>query len=97
MAREPFILVETPEYAARRAELAYPRLDDVLRGVMWALSTNPAAFPIVPGFRDVRVVKTDPIAFGPSAMLPRLRIWFRIDGRQVRLEYIEPDPFDEEP
>lgn len=96
MAREPFTLVETPEYTARRAELAYPRLDDVLRGVMWALSTNPAAFPIVPGFRDVRVVKTDPIAFGPS-MQPRLRIWFRIDGRQVRLEYIEPDPFDEEP
>jgi len=47
-------------------------------------------------FEDIRVVKTDPIEFGPS-MLPRLRIWFRIDGSRVHLEYIEPDPFDEAP
>ena len=30
-------------------------------------------------------------------MMPRLRIWFRVDGRDVYLEYIEPDPFDEAP
>lgn len=91
-----FTLVETPEYVARRAEISHPRLDDALRGVMWALSTHPTAFPLVPGFEDIRVVKTDPIEFGPS-MLPRLRIWFRVDGPHVHLEFIEPDPFDEAP
>lgn len=96
MAPERFTLVETPEFARQRAALVHPRLDHVLRGVMWALSTNPAVFPVVPDFADIRVVKTDPIEFGPSAM-PRLRIWFRIDGRRVLLEYIEPDPFDDEP
>ena len=34
MAPSPFILIETPEYAAKRAEIAHPRLDDALRGVM---------------------------------------------------------------
>lgn len=96
MPRGPFILIETPEYAARRAEIAHPRLDDALRGVMWALANHPTAFPLVPGFEDIRIVKTDPIEFGPSVM-PRLRIWFRVEGRHVRLEYIEPDPFDEAP
>ena len=96
MSTEPFTLVETPEYARRCAALVHPRLDEVLRGVKWALSTNPAAFPVVPGFADIRIAKTDPIEFGPSAM-PRLRIWFRIDRQRVFLEYIEPDPFDDEP
>ena len=30
-------------------------------------------------------------------MMPRLRVWFRVKGRRVHLEYIEPDPFDEAP
>ena len=96
MASERFVLVETPEYTARLAEIAYPRLDDALRGVRWALAINPTAFPLVPGFKDIRVVKTDPLEFGPS-VLPRLRIWFCVEGQRVHLEYIEPDPFDEEP
>lgn len=96
MAPGPFILIETSEYAAKRAEIAHPRLDDALRGVMWALSNHPTAFSLVPGFEDIRIVKTDPIEFGPSVM-PRLRIWFRVEGRRVYLEYIEPDPFDEAP
>jgi len=96
MAPGPFILIETPEYAAKRAEIVHPRLDDALRGVMWALSNHPTAFPLVPGFEDIRIAKTDPIEFGPS-MMPRLRVWFRVKGRRVHLEYIEPDPFDEAP
>ena len=96
MTSERFVLVETPEYAERLAEIAYPRLDDALHAVRWALSVSPTAFPLVPGFKDTRIVKTDPIEFGPSVM-PRLRIWFRAEGRHVYLEYIEPDPFNEEP
>lgn len=30
-------------------------------------------------------VKTDPIEFGPSVM-PRLPIWFRVEGQHVHLE-----------
>ena len=60
MAPGPFILIETPEYAAKRAEIVHPRLDDALRGVMWALSNHPTAFPLVPGFEDIRIAKTDP-------------------------------------
>ena len=46
------------------------------------LSNHPIAFPLVPGFEDVRIVKTDPIQFKPSVM-PRPRTWFRGDGRDV--------------
>lgn len=38
MASERFVLVETPEYIARLAEIAYPRLGEALRGVRWALA-----------------------------------------------------------
>ena len=70
------------------------RLDDVLRGVRWALSAGSAALP-VPGSAGVGGADTEPIRFGPSAA-PRLRIRFRTDGRGF-LEDVEPDPFDDGP
>jgi hypothetical protein len=62
------------------------RLDDILTGVTWALSTNPEVYEVVKGLKDIRLLKTD--AF-PDA--PPLRIWFRIDegGQHVHLEAIE--------
>ena len=71
------------------------RLDEVPRGVRWARSTDPTAFPL-PGSAGIRGAEADPIRFGPST-LPRLRNGFRLDGRRVFLEYVEPDAFDDEP
>ena len=70
------------------------RLDDMLRGVRWALSAGPAARP-APASAGVRDADAEPIRFGPAAA-SRLRIRFRIDGRGF-LEDVEPDPFDDGP
>ncbi len=94
VARE---LVESHEFSEWVDGFSNPRLNEVLRSVEWALSTNAEAYPVVEGFKDIRTMKTDPIEFGLT-MMPRLRLWFRIssDDQQVCLEHIEADPLDEE-
>jgi hypothetical protein len=81
-------LIEGAHFAAALTEIGdIKRIDDVLAGVYWALSTNPEAYEVVKGFADIRLLKTDPLGG-----LPAFRIWFRIDenGQHVHLEYIEP-------
>ena len=46
----------------------YDRRNEVIRGALWAIATNAEAFPITKGFKDIRILKTDPIEFGPSLM-----------------------------
>ena len=80
-------LIESAEYSAGLQALGDPgRLDDALRGVYWALATNPDVYEVVRGFKDIRIIKTDPLGG-----VPALRIWFRIDegGHHVHLELIE--------
>lgn len=81
-------LIHEPAYAYALKGLASDirRLDEVLVGVEWALSTNPEVYDVVKGTVNTRILKTD--ALGG---LPPLRVWFRIDedGNHVHLEYIE--------
>jgi len=86
-------LIESAAYTASLKALGNPeRLDDALRGAYWALSTNPEAYEISKGLKDVRVLKT-----APRGGLPPYRIWFRIDenGQHVHLEDIDPIEQDE--
>ena len=85
----PRTLIESPSYGKMAAALGDARrLDEVLRGVTWSLSENAEAWPIVRGFRTIRLAKTD--GYGDT---PRLRIWFRIlNDNEVELLGIEPDP-----
>jgi hypothetical protein len=87
-------LIESTAYTACLAELGdVGVIDDALTGIMWALSINPEAFPIVPGMLDIRLAKTDPEMGTP---VPRIRVWFRIDenGEHVHLEHVEFDTYE---
>lgn len=65
-------------------------LDDVLRPVFWALARNPEAFLLVPGFPNVRIIKTKGYRFQGRDISP-LRIWFSIEADgTIRLRAIEP-------
>lgn len=65
----------------------FRRLDEVLRGVEWALSTRPEEFPAI--HNEIRLVATDSYGTG-KLHVPRLRIWFRILGEsRVELLYVE--------
>lgn len=85
-------LIESSGYTDGLSALGDLRvIDDALTALTWALSTNPEAFPIVPGMTDIRLAKTDP---RPGEPIPRIRVWFRIDenGQHVHLEHVEFDP-----
>ena len=68
------------------------RLDEALNGVIWAISNNPEVFDLVPGFGSIRIAKTDEKKTESGAIIPRLRVWFRIppnNPHEVELLYIE--------
>jgi hypothetical protein len=61
-------------------------LADAMAAVNWALSNNAEDFPIVTGFKSLRLVKTEQVR-----KLPPLRVAFRInpDSDVVELKWIE--------
>jgi hypothetical protein len=96
VARTPRNLIESAGYTDGLAAIGDPRvIDNALTALTWALSTNPEAFPVVPGMADIRLAKTDPAIGTP---IPRIRVWFRIDenGQHVHLEHIEFDTYEYE-
>jgi len=79
-------------YKSLASQIANPHdLDDALAGVMWALRNKADDFPIMRGFKTLRMVKTDAIR-----NIPALHIIFSInDQDQVLLRYIEVAKRDE--
>lgn len=59
-------------------------LDDALAAISWALCNNAEDYPLVRGYKSLRVAKTDPIR-----RLPPLRVVFTINGDAVNLKWIE--------
>jgi hypothetical protein len=51
------------------------RLEDVYRGIEWAISTDPLACQEIPRTDGIRIIKTDSY---PDA--PALRVYFRINA-----------------
>ena len=85
-------LVESKDYHNELGKIGdYKRLDDVLRGVTWALSNNPKVYRVVEGMKVVRLLKT-----GPFGDLPELMIWFWIDEVNERVELLMIESVQEE-
>lgn len=61
----------------------YKRWDDAQLGITWALSYNPHVYPVVQGMQDIRLLKTD-----VAGDMPALRIWFRINEPEERVELL---------
>ena len=79
-------------YKSLSCQIADPReLDDALIGVMWALRHNAEDFPLMPGYKTLRMVKTDAVR-----NIPALHVIFKINPQdQVQLRYIEIAKTDE--
>ena len=80
-------VIETKTYEAQRDAIMpnIRRFDEVMRGVYWALSTRPEAFPSAdPNNPTIHVLKTD--AFSD---IPRLRIFYKFNDVAVQLLWIE--------
>lgn len=62
------------------------RFDDVLRGVYWALATNPYCYDVVVGMKETRLMLTRQLDGTPG-----FRIWFRVaSDDKVHLLMLEP-------
>jgi hypothetical protein len=81
-------ILESHRYTAQLQKLgSVERLDSVLCGVLWSIWCNAESWPLVPGFRGIRLAKTD--GYGSTA---RLRVWFRIlDDDEAELLWVEND------
>jgi hypothetical protein len=85
-------LIESQEFTDGLKSLGdVRRLDEILRELMTAISLNPTKFPIVLGWRGLRIAKTKRIE-DASGEIPPLRLHFRImSGQRVQLLYIESE------
>lgn len=88
-------LIDHPNFRHQCAEVASRyetderHVDEVLNGLVWAMSTNAEGFRVVPGL-DMRAG----FAFGrhPVHPVPALKVYFRIvDENSVELLWIEED------
>jgi hypothetical protein len=66
------------------------KIDDALAAIWWALSNNAEDFPIIPGFKTLRMAKTDAIR-----NIPALHVVFKIIDGEVHLKWIEIADSDE--
>jgi hypothetical protein len=86
MAGKIRTLIESKEYVEAFTKIGdAERLDSAIVGLTWAIETNPADFPLVPGVQNIRLAKTDPVKD-----LPRLIIWFSVlNPDEILLRFIE--------
>ena len=81
--------IDSKEFSDAFAALGDPKdVDEALESLVWSLTENPKEWPLLPGFKDLRIAKTD-----ATEAMPRLRVFFRVDenGEHVHLLYIEKD------
>lgn len=79
-------IVETREFERQRLVVMpdIRRFDEIMRGVYWALSTRPEAFPAVSDGSNIHVLKT-----AEFTDVPPLRIFYIFDESTVHLLWIE--------
>ena len=85
---------ESKEFSDAFAAIGDPRdVDDALESLVWSLTENPEEWPILPGFQQLRIAKTD-----ATENMPRLLVFFQVDenGEHVHLLFIEKDSGDDE-
>lgn len=64
-------------------------MDRALEGVRWAVETNAEIFPILPGCRSLRMVRTNEFT-GAAGDSPPLRVYFKIvNDHLVELRWVE--------
>ena len=83
-------LVESKEFSEVAKKLGEPKdVDNATCAITWALSCKPEVYPIVTGFRKLRVIR-DRYANGEKSNEATIRMFYIIrDKDHVDLMYIE--------
>ena len=85
-------LVESEDYLDQHEKLgSVASLDEALRALYWSLTVRAEVWPVVPGFKRLRLAYTDMVE-SRGRIKHGLRIWFEIrDEHTVDLLYLERD------
>lgn len=87
--------VESEDYLDQLEKLGAAATDERLRAIIWSLTVRAEVWPIVPGFKRLRIAKTNAV-IRPTGVKPGLRVWFEIrDANHVDLLYLEQVIADE--
>jgi hypothetical protein len=88
-------LIESPNFTDGLKSLGdVRRVDEILCELMTVVSLEPTKFPIVLGWKSLRLAKTTRVE-DPRGGIPALRLHFRIlSGHRVELLYIEAEDDD---
>ncbi|MBZ5557137.1 MAG: hypothetical protein LAO77_07660 [Acidobacteriia bacterium] len=87
-------LIESEDYLDQLEKLGAQETDERLRGIMWSLTLRAEEWPVVEGFKRLRLAKTDLVRSG-GKVKPRLQVWFEIrDSHHVDLLYLDQDDED---
>jgi hypothetical protein len=88
-----YTLRESEFYSWQSSKLGTSeRMDDVLAGLLWAISKLADDFPLVPGTEKLRVAESTRFLSDDGTPL-RVRIWFVVaDENAVDLLAIEAEP-----
>ena len=77
-------------YRTELADLArIPGARKALEGLLWVLSRNPELFPVLTGYEPIRLAKSKSSSEFPPE-IPALNLYYRIEGRTVRLLSVLP-------
>lgn len=88
-----FTLRESDLYSWQASQLGpTERMDDMLSGLLWAISRLADDFPVVPGTQRLRVAESTRFLHDDGTPL-RVRIWFVVVSEsEVELLSIEAEP-----
>lgn len=83
-------LVESKPFTQKLQEISsIKNSDEAIAVLLWAISTKPEFFPVIPGTTQLRIAKTN-FYEREGTFIPPLRLWFKIvDEDTIELLYIE--------
>jgi hypothetical protein len=91
-------ILESPEFTGHRSLVApIHRGDHALRGLLWAIRSNPNDFPVLQTHLKLRLAKSEQLSDGPGTYSV-LYVWFIIKSAQeVELLELEVVPVPQLP
>lgn len=70
----------------------FARVDEAMTSITWGLHLRPEEFPVIPGYRRLRLARTSAVLCDDGTVMPELSVTFRIledPPATVELLYVE--------
>jgi hypothetical protein len=85
--------VQTPQFASELVQVGtIPRANEAIAGLIWALSSKPDDFPVLPETSHLRLAKSEKLLTKPGRYAV-VYVWFKMAGsNKIDLLSVEAVP-----